>query len=80
MTAPKIIWRCTGMSWRTSIDTTHRTYSARIAMGMDGLWIGKLESSGLRKTSAISTYQGKSLTDVQSMIDEVLLARLVRKQ
>jgi hypothetical protein len=49
-------------------------------MGMDGLWIGKLESSGLRKTSAISTYQGKSLTDVQSMIDEVLLARLVRKQ
>jgi len=80
MTAPKIVWRSTGMSWRVKFDTPHRHYSGRIALGLDGLWIGTLESSGGRKTSAISTYQGKSLTDVQSMIDEVLLARLVRKQ
>jgi len=79
MTAPKIVWRCTGMAWRTKMDTPHRSYSARIALGMDGLWIGTLESSGGRKPTAISTYEGKSLSDVQSMIDVVLTARVARK-
>jgi len=75
MSAPKIEWRCTGMTWRVSYDTPNRQYYGRIALGLDGMWIGTLEETGGRKGRVFKSYQGKTLNDVRSMIDAVLIAR-----
>ena len=75
MATPKIEWRSTGMSWRVKFDTPHRHYSGRIALGLDGLWIGTLEETGGRKGTVVKSYVGKSIEDVRTMIDAVLIAR-----
>ena len=75
MTTPKIEWRNTGMTWRVSYDTPNRHYAGRIALGLDGLWIGTLTETGGRKGRVVKSYMGKTLSEVQSMIDAVLTAR-----
>ena len=75
MATPKIEWRNTGMTWRVSYDTPNRHYAGRIALGLDGLWIGTLTETGGRKGRVVKSYMGKTLSEVQSMIDAVLTAR-----
>ena len=75
MTTPKIEWRNTGMTWRVTYDTPNRHYAGRIALGLDGLWIGTLTETGGRKGRVVKSYMGKTLSEVQSMIDAVLTAR-----
>jgi hypothetical protein len=76
MTAPKIEWHCTGMSWRVRFATKQRQYSARVAMGLDGRWFGTLETTGGRKDRVVTTYEGKTFDEVRSAIDAVFLARV----
>ena len=75
MTTPKIEWRNTGMTWRVTYDTPNRHYAGRIALGLDGMWIGTLTETGGRKGRVVKSYMGKTLSEVQSMIDAVLTAR-----
>ena len=75
MSIPKIEWRNTGMTWRVTYDTPNRHYAGRIALGLDGLWIGTLTETGGRKGRVVKSYMGKTLSEVRSMIDAVLTAR-----
>jgi len=77
MSVPLIEWQCIGMAWRVRYETAHRRYSARVAMGMDGVWIGTLETTGGRKDRTVKTYQGKTFDDVRAQIDAVFIARTI---
>jgi hypothetical protein len=46
-------------------------------MGMDGVWIGTLETTGGRKDRKVKTYQGKTFDDVRAQIDAVFIARTI---
>lgn len=77
MTVPLIEWHCAGMAWHVRYETAQRRYSARVAMGMDGVWIGTLETTGRTKYRVVKFYEGKTFDDVRAQIDAVFIARTI---
>jgi len=65
------------MAWRVRYKTAQRRYSARVAMGMDGVWIGTLEMTGGRKDRKVKVYEGKTFDDVRAQIHAVFIARAI---